>query len=85
MELVAVNGVAHEIRNEIIEEFAKRKEMCLLEGKKKRKFPVIRRHYEQYHIFSRRYPNLAAIGSINAVVVRGGGGGGPLSHPSGPA
>jgi hypothetical protein len=76
---------AHEIRNEIIEEFAKKKEMCLLEGKKKRTFPIIRRHYEQYDIFSRRDPNLAAISSINTVVVRRSSGSSPLFDPSGPA
>jgi len=38
--------LAHGICNEILEEFAKKKEMCHLEGKKKRTFPVIRRHYE---------------------------------------
>jgi hypothetical protein len=36
----------HGIRNEIVEEFAKKKEMCHLKGKKTRPFPVIRRHYE---------------------------------------
>src|SRR2546421_3701978 len=55
----------HGIRNEILEEFAKKKEMCHLKGKKTRTFPVIRRHYESYDVFSRRDPNLAAIGSIN--------------------
>jgi hypothetical protein len=69
---------AHGIRNEILEEFAKKKEMCHLKGKKKRPFPVIRRHYEYYDIFSRRDPNLAAIGSINAVVARRSGGDGSL-------
>jgi hypothetical protein len=69
---------AHGIRNEILEEFAKRRKMCLIEGKKKRTFPVIRRHHEQYHIFSRHYPDLSAIGAINAVVVRRSGGGGSL-------
>jgi len=77
--------ITHGIRNEIIEEFAKRKKMCLLEGKKKRTFPVIRRHNGQYHIFSRHYPDLTAIGSINAVVVRRSGRGGSLSGQLGPA
>ncbi len=38
--------LTHGIRNEILEEFAKKKEMCHLKGKKTRPFPVIRRHYE---------------------------------------
>jgi hypothetical protein len=77
--------VSHGIRNEIIEELAKRKKICLLEGKNNRSFPVIRRLYEQYHIFSRQHPDLAAIGSINAVVDGRSSGGGPLLDPSGPA
>lgn len=36
----------HGIRNEILEEFAKKEKMCHLKGKKTRTFPVIRRHYE---------------------------------------
>jgi hypothetical protein len=41
-------------------------------------FPVIRRLYEQYDIFCREYPDLPAIGSINAVVVRRSHGGSSL-------
>ena len=45
---------------------------------------MIRRLYEQYHIFSCQDPDLAAIGSINAVVDGRSRSGGSLPASSGP-
>jgi len=65
----AWSGYAHGLRNEVVEEFEKRKEMCFLRRKEKREYFLLRRHYEQYRIFCDKYPDLARISAINSVVV----------------
>jgi hypothetical protein len=56
------------LRNEVVEEVEKRKEMCLLRRKEKREYFLLRRLYEQYRIFCGKYPDLARISPINSVV-----------------
>jgi len=67
------------LRNEAVEEVEKVKEMCLLKRKEKSVKFLKRRLYEQYRIFSGKYPDFLTIRPINPILDGGSGDG--LSLP----
>src|SRR5436190_12353499 len=61
---------------------AKEREMCLLKRKEPSEYFLRRRLYDQYDMFTSPDSNLAAIGSLNAVLVWGSGPHGALPEPA---